>query len=211
MLYIEKLTKDYGKSAAIRGLTLSFPIGLHIIAGDNGAGKTTLFKCIAGLETYGGYITWGETSAKGHIATSFDDSPAHSGLTGLQNLSAMLDTPIRRLRGNQSSFAFLSSDRLAKKAKSYSLGQRRKLSLTALFMDAAPCALLDEPTSGLDGAGKKVLAAQLEAAARTRCVIVSDHYVDFYAGLGGTLYSFQKGTLHEEHVDALTSPKEAKG
>lgn len=210
MLHIENLSKDYGKAAVIRGLTATFPVGLHIIAGDNGAGKTTLFKCIAGLENHGGSILWGQGSVRGQVATSFDDSPAHGGLTGLQNLSAMLDRPIRALRADESTLRFLSTDRLTKKAKSYSLGQRRKLSLTAVFMDDAPCALLDEPTSGLDGIGKKVLAAQLVTAAKTRCVIVSDHYLDFYTGLGGTLYSFRKGTLHLEPVDALASSKEAQ-
>ncbi len=211
MLHIENLTKVYGKATVILGLTVSFPVGLHIIAGDNGAGKTTLFKCIAGLESYGGSIRWDDVSATSHVATSFDDSPAHDGLTGLQNLSAMLDRPLRQLRNNDSTFRFLSRDRFEKKAKSFSLGQRRKLSLTALFMDASPCALLDEPTAGLDSTGKKVLATELEAAAQTRCVIVSDHYLDFYKGLGGTLYSFHEGGLHKAPVDALTSPKGVNG
>lgn len=202
MLHIQDLTKGYGKVLVIGTLSVSFPVGLHVIAGDNGAGKTTLFKCIAGLESYGGSIRWDSGSVKNQLATSFDDSPAHSALTGLQNLSATLDIPVRQLRNNASTVRFLPRDRLEKKVKSFSLGQRRKLSLTALFMDTAPCALLDEPTAGLDSTGKAVLAAELVAAAHTRCVIVSDHYLDFYKPLGGTLYSFHRGGLHKAPNDA---------
>src|SRR5215470_2235316 len=42
--------KQFGRFAALRGLTIYFVSGkLYVILGDNGAGKTTLLRMIAGL------------------------------------------------------------------------------------------------------------------------------------------------------------------
>lgn len=204
LLHIAELSKAYGKNSVIASLTVTFPSkGIHFIAGDNGAGKTTFFKCIAGLETYRGSITWDQKPAADYISVAFDDAPAHNELTGLQNLSAVLDVRLNRLRSDPSTFQFLSRGRLDKKTKSYSLGQRKKLSLTAAFLDTRPCILLDEPTSGLDASGRMTLRDQLEHASQTRCVIISDHYVDFYAGLATTSYSAGPGGLRRVPIGSL--------
>lgn len=204
MLHIEELSKAYRKTSIISSLTVTFASeGMHLIAGDNGVGKTTLFKCIAGLETYQGSITWNDRPAAEFISFAFDDAPAHKELTGLQNLSAVLDISLQRLRANASTFRFLSKDRLEKKAKSYSLGQLKKLTLTAAFLNARPCLLLDEPTSGLDASGRRTLRHQLEHASKTRCVIVSDHYLDFYAGLPGMTFLAGPSGLQRRPIESL--------
>jgi ABC-2 type transport system ATP-binding protein len=189
VLQIENLSKTYRRTTTVANLTVAFPpTGLHRIQGDNGAGKTTLLKCIAGLENYQGSIRWGEGPAAGHVSSAFDDSPAHSALSGLQNLSAILDRPVADLRADPSVFEFLTEDRLAKKTRSYSFGQRKKLALTAAFLQDRSCVLLDEPTAGLDARGREVLATRLAIHALTHCVIVSDHDPVFYAALASSSY-----------------------
>lgn len=190
MLHIENLSKTYRRTTALENLTVAFPgTGLHLIQGDNGAGKTTLLKCISGLERYQGSIKWGDQPAAGYVSTAFDDSPAHSALSGLQNLSAILDRPVADLRADPSVFEFLKKDRLEKRTRSYSYGERKKLALTAAFLQNRPCVLLDEPTAGLDARGREVLAKRLAVHASTHCVIVSDHDPVFYAGLSSSTYS----------------------
>ena len=47
---IDGLTKRYGKTLAVDGLTLEVPKGsIFGLLGTNGAGKTTTFKCLLGL------------------------------------------------------------------------------------------------------------------------------------------------------------------
>src|SRR6202161_2464342 len=44
------LSKQFGRFAALRGVTAEFAAGkFHVILGDNGAGKTTLLRALAGL------------------------------------------------------------------------------------------------------------------------------------------------------------------
>ncbi len=196
MLQIENLSRTYRRTTAVANLTVAFPsTGLHLIQGDNGAGKTTLLKCIAGLEKYQGSIRWGGEPTAGHVSSAFDDSPSHSALSGLQNLSAILDRPVADLRADPSTFGFLTKDRLARKTRSYSFGQRKKLALTAAFLQDRPCVLLDEPTANLDGPGREVLTKMLASYARAHCVIVSDHDAVFYAELASDVYSMSDDCL----------------
>src|SRR5262249_49739352 len=47
---VNNLVKQFGRFAALRGVTASFEAGrLYAILGDNGAGKTTLLRSLAGL------------------------------------------------------------------------------------------------------------------------------------------------------------------
>jgi ABC-2 type transport system ATP-binding protein len=205
VLQIENLSKTYRRTTAVADLTVTFPpTGLHLIQGDNGAGKTTLLKCIAGLERYQGSIKWGDEPAAGYVSTAFDDSPAHSALSGLQNLSAILDRPVADLRTDPSTFEFLTKDRLAKRTRSYSFGQRKKLALTAAFLQNRPCVLLDEPTAGLDGRGREVLTKLLASYAFTHCVIVSDHDPGFYSAPSSSTYIMSAAGLTKMPADEIS-------
>ncbi len=47
---VSKVIKQFGRFAALRGVTAEFDAGrFHAILGDNGAGKTTLLRALAGL------------------------------------------------------------------------------------------------------------------------------------------------------------------
>jgi len=57
-----------------------------------------------------------------------------------------------------------------------SAGQKRRLSLTRLFLDAAPLWLLDEPTTALDREGQTLLRLQIQQhRARGGIVIAASH------------------------------------
>ena len=67
------LTKRYGRSAALDGLTMTVPRGaIYGFVGRNGAGKTTLIRVICGLQapTAGEYALYGVDSRDRRIAKS---------------------------------------------------------------------------------------------------------------------------------------------
>src|ERR1700680_1367314 len=50
IISVSNLIKQFGRFAALRGVTAEFDSGrFHVILGDNGAGKTTLLRALAGL------------------------------------------------------------------------------------------------------------------------------------------------------------------
>ncbi len=50
IISVNGLVKQFGRFAALRGVSAEFTSGrLYVILGDNGAGKTTLLRSLAGL------------------------------------------------------------------------------------------------------------------------------------------------------------------
>ena len=63
IITVSNLVKQFGRFAALRGVTAEFAAGrLYAILGDNGAGKTTLLRTLAGLTrpTRGGDFASGD-------------------------------------------------------------------------------------------------------------------------------------------------------
>ena len=58
MLEIKNVNKSYGRTQALKDVSISIPRGEIIgLFGENGAGKTTLMKCILGFLPHKGDIT----------------------------------------------------------------------------------------------------------------------------------------------------------
>lgn len=199
MLHITNLSKSYGRKTVIDDVTLSIPsVGLYLVRGENGNGKTTLIKCLAGLERHKGKIRWFDAQMAGNVSAVFDDPALHERLTGLQNLSALLDIPSNKIRDKSIITAFLSQELLNRKSSTYSLGQRKKLKLATAFASGRPCILLDEPISGLDDMGRRALHRALESVAATTCVFVSDHDHSFYRDLSTSTFTIRQGKVLAE-------------
>lgn len=50
MIELKNISKKYGKTQAVKEVSLTLPQGQIVgLFGENGAGKTTLLKCILGL------------------------------------------------------------------------------------------------------------------------------------------------------------------
>ncbi|MGJ3189645.1 ABC transporter ATP-binding protein [Paenarthrobacter sp. FR1] len=127
MLRIIDLSKRYGRKNVFRKASLTIPsTGIHILRGENGDGKTTLLKCLAGLERHQGSVLWHNDSLTNNVAAAFDDSTLHGSLTGLQNLSALLDMPAHQIPGDYNVKKFVAPELLLKRSATYSLGQRKR-------------------------------------------------------------------------------------
>ena len=50
IIVVRNLVKQFGRFAALRGVSAEFAAGkFHVILGDNGAGKTTLLRALGGI------------------------------------------------------------------------------------------------------------------------------------------------------------------
>jgi heme exporter protein A len=93
-------------------------------------------------------------------------------------VSEMLDY-WRALRGvgqaeTANVWTFLGLDKLKDRpVRSLSAGQKRRLSLSRLALDAAPLWLLDEPTTALDVHGQELLRRQIARHRATGGIVVA--------------------------------------
>ncbi|MFZ0324319.1 MAG: ABC transporter ATP-binding protein [Actinomycetes bacterium] len=183
----EGLTKLYGKVVALDHLDLEVRPGeIFGFLGPNGAGKSTTVKLLLGLLR----PTSGQAWLAGVPVSDVEQAHRSVGcvpgdvalwpqLTGaetlelLGNLSGNVDTAFRDELCDR--FDLDPSRRI----RSYSKGNRQKVSLVAAFMTRPDILLLDEPTVGLDPLMEaEFQALAREASARGQTVFLSSHLLD---------------------------------
>jgi ABC-2 type transport system ATP-binding protein len=182
---IRGLTKNFGAVRALDGLDLTVQEGeVHGFLGPNGAGKSTTIRILLGLaKADGGSVRllggdpWTQAVAlHRQIAYVPGDVTLWPSLTGGETIDLLA-----RMRGG------IDKKRRAelierfdldphKKARTYSKGNRQKVSLISAFSSQARLLLLDEPSSGLDPLMENVFQ-QCVAQARDRgtTVLLSSH------------------------------------
>lgn len=182
---IRNLTKRFGSVLALDELDLTVREGeVHGFLGPNGAGKSTTIRILLGLakadsgtvRLLGGDPWTDAVALHRQIAYVPGDVTLWPSLTGGETIDLLA-----RMRGgiDEKRRAELI-DRFdldpTKKARTYSKGNRQKVSLVSAFSSNARLLLLDEPSSGLDPLMENVFQ-QCVAEARDggATVLLSSH------------------------------------
>lgn len=182
---IRNLTKNFGAVRALDGLDLTVDEGeAHGFLGPNGAGKSTtirillgLVKADAGTVRLLGADPWADAvDLHRQIAYVPGDVTLWPNLTGgeIIDLLARMRGGVDEQRRAELIERFELDPR--KKARTYSKGNRQKVSLVSAFSSRARLLLLDEPSSGLDPLMENVFQQCVtEARDRGATVLLSSH------------------------------------
>lgn len=185
MIEIRELTKRYGSTPAVDGLSFTAQPGrITGFLGPNGSGKTTTLRVLLGLER----PTAGLALINGQEYTALADPSAvvgavldagwlHPGRTvrnHLEWLAALAAVPGSRIP------ACLDDASLTEQAdvvgRKLSLGQKQRLAIAAAFLAEPKVLVLDEPTNGLDPEGVRWLRERLHRhAAAGATVLLASH------------------------------------
>jgi ABC-type multidrug transport system ATPase subunit len=155
---VTNLIKQFGRFAALRGVTASFaPRRLYAILGDNGAGKTTLLRTLAGLNqpTRGSVMLLGTTdlrSTRPQIGYMAHPSLLYDEMSGIENLRyfSRLYGLNDEHRCEQVIEAVKLDPKLSRAVGQYSQGMRQRMSLARALLNDPKILLLDEPFSNVD-------------------------------------------------------------
>ena len=207
------LTKNFGRVVALDGLDLEVARGeVFGFLGPNGAGKSTTIRLLLALlrPTSGSAEVMGipvsdVERAHRHLAYVPGDVALWPQMTGaevlalLGNLSGGVDTAFRDELVERFDLD------LHKRTRSYSKGNRQKVSLIAALMTRPDVLLLDEPTSGLDPLKMEEFKEVVrEAAARGQTVFLSSHLLDEVEDVCSRVGILRSGRLVEvATLDAL--------
>ncbi len=184
-IQVRGLTKNFGAVRALDGLDLTVHEGeVHGFLGPNGAGKSTTIRILLGLvKSDGGNARllggdpWADAVAlHRRVAYVPGDVTLWPTLTG----GEIIDLLARMRGGLDGKRRAELIDRFDldphKKARTYSKGNRQKVSLISAFSSHAELLLLDEPSSGLDPLMENVFQQCVgEARDRGVTVLLSSH------------------------------------
>ncbi len=158
----KSVTKRFGATVALDGLSLEIHRGINGLIGPNGAGKTTairlslgLIKSNAGKAELFGFDCWSNSCAiRRKVGVLYEKLAFYDHLSGIEQLKLMAT-----LKGAPESLVELKEllrlvelDEAAhdRRIGGYSAGMRQRLGLAQALLGSPELVFLDEPTSNLD-------------------------------------------------------------
>ncbi|QCC51035.1 ABC transporter ATP-binding protein [Halapricum salinum] len=199
------LTKRYGGTTAVDGLTFEVPSGVvYGFLGPNGAGKTTTMRMLTGLvePTDGdGFVAGTHCTERRHLVDHIgllpEEPPLYGELTAREQLQFAADlrdlsweSVEERALGLADSLGLVPD--LDRRVDGFSKGMKQKTAFIQTVQHDPDVVFLDEPTSGLDPRAARTLRELIvDLAAADTTVFLSTHIlpvVEEIADQVGVLY-----------------------
>jgi ABC-2 type transport system ATP-binding protein len=205
------LSKTYGRTHALRGVSIEFRTGITGLLGPNGAGKTTLLRILAtGLAPSAGTVrVLGRDPQRApdrlEIRRRLGYVPQEVGL--YENFSvfdfvdyvAILKEHVdRRARHDEVRRVLTDvdlADVRAKRIRKLSGGMRRRVALAQALLGDPDLLVLDEPTVGLDPEQRLRFRQLVSRSAERRCVVLSTHMTEDVEALCDRVVVMDRGAI----------------
>ena len=185
MIEIDAVTKRYGRTLAVDGLTVTVQPGVVTgFLGPNGAGKSTTMRMIAGLdEPTAGRVRVNRRDYRrapvpmAELGLLLEARAAHPGRSARNHLLCLAQTNgLGRRRVDEVLGLVGLAGVAGKRVGGFSLGMGQRLGVAAALLGDPAVVVLDEPVNGLDPEGVRWIRDLLTGlAAEGRTVLVSSH------------------------------------
>lgn len=177
---VNDITKAFGEKVLMKDFTYVFLKNDRIgIIGPNGSGKSTLMKIIAGwLEPDAGTVTIGQTVKMGYFSQESEDMDGSVKVIDyIRNVAEYVKTKDGSVSASQmlERFLFPPSVQYTTVSK-LSGGEKRRLYLLRILMEAPNVLLLDEPTNDLDIQTLTILEDYLDSFQGIVVTVSHDRY-----------------------------------
>lgn len=197
---LKNISKSYPGKQLIADFSYNLLRGDRLgIVGPNGCGKSTLLKIICGLvQPDAGTVSIGETVKIGYFSQECEDMD-HSlrAIDYIRNFALEVETPRGTLTAAQLMETFLFDGLLQyTPIERLSGGERRRLYLLGILMQAPNVLLLDEPTNDLDIQTLTILEDYLSSFSGAVVAVSHDRY--FLDKVVNHIFAYEEnGTLKQ--------------
>ena len=208
------ISKTFGDRKLIEDFTYRFLKNDRIgFIGKNGCGKTTLMKIIAGLEKPdSGEVVVGQTVKIGYYTQEIAADPS-AGIAYMNPKDRVIDyirntaEYVRTADGIVSASAMLElflfpGEQQFSPISKLSGGEKRRLNLLRVLMEAPNVLILDEPTNDLDIATLRILEDYLDSYQGIVITVSHDRY--FLDRVVGRIFAFEGNGLLRQHEGGYT-------
>ncbi len=208
---VEGVTRTFGTTLALRGVTATFPSGrVTVLEGPNGAGKSTLLGILGTLiQPTGGSVRYPPYKDSGAVRSQLGwlahESHCYRELTGRENVQLAA-----ALHGCGSARVGRSLERVGATAFSdrpvstLSRGQRQRVALARALVHEPSLLLLDEPSSGLDaGSVGRLLELVDEERKRGAIVVMVSHSRGIATRIADRIVRLEAGRVHSVNEDVV--------
>ena len=186
-IVIKNLSKNYGRKAALKNVSVTIHSGMYGLLGRNGAGKTSLMRILATLSVPSG----GEVSMNGipinetgkireivgYLSQNFSFYRKMSVYVAMDYLGLLSNLPdkIRKERIALLLEQVNLKENMRTKIKALSGGMKQRLGIAQALLHDPQILIVDEPTAGLDPEERIRFRNMLSEFAEDRIVILSTH------------------------------------
>jgi ABC-2 type transport system ATP-binding protein len=220
---LENVTVQYGRNAALRGVTTTFAAGAVGLLGPNGAGKSTMIKALLGfvIPTTGqmrvlgldvarspleirarvGYMPENDAHIPGMNAVSFVGYCGE--LAGLPRADAIQ-------RAHEVLFYVGLGEARYRNVETYSTGMKQRIKLAQALVHDPDLLFLDEPTNGMDPKGRDEMLELVRDLAHNKGVhlILCSHLLPDDEYTCDYVVVMDKGSIATAGpIDALKQPR----
>ncbi len=223
MIRIERLTKRYGPTEALRSLSFEVPRGQVIgFLGPNGAGKSTTMKILAGyLQPTSGQALVGEVDvaaepvrARKLIGYLPENNPLYEEMMVVDFLRFIaevrhVEKSVRAARIRNAVERCGLGGVIGKDISQLSKGYRQRVGLAQAILHEPDLLILDEPTSGLDPNQIVEIRALIKDLGKEKTVILSTHVLSEVQSTCSRVLIINNGQLvADDSPEHLTSAGE---
>lgn len=204
---LRKITKGYGGKTFIRDFSYIFLKNDRIgFIGENGCGKSTLMRVLCGMEQPdAGEVITGQTIKIGYYAQEIGNDES-AGLAYMKPDMRVIDYIRNTAEYVQTVDGLVSASVMLERflfppEKQYGLlgklsgGERRRLNLLRVLMEAPNVLVLDEPTNDLDIQTLTILEDYLDHFDGIVIAVSHDRY--FLDRVARRIFAFQNGTIRQ--------------
>ena len=176
---LNHISKSYPGKELIRDFSYIFLKNDRVgFVGRNGCGKTTLMKMITGaVQPDAGDIEIGQTIKIGYYAQECDMPDDNRVIDYIRDVAEIIDTTEGKVTAARmlEKFLFSGEDQYGLVGK-LSGGEKRRLNLCRVLMEAPNVLILDEPTNDLDIATLTILESYLDTFQGIVIAVSHDRY-----------------------------------